>query len=113
MEFFLDGGDHMYAATEHQICSFTALLVVGAEKLLNAQTGSSHPSSNRGHPLSRPKLKSMLALRSVDKEIDRTLVRRARLSSAPPPLVRAARADILPFHVVDRIWEESDGQEDA
>src|SRR5215203_7359897 len=64
----------MYAATEHQICSFTALLVVGAEKLLNAQTGSSHPSSNRGHPLSRPKLKSMLALRSVDKEIDRTLV---------------------------------------
>jgi len=59
---------NMYAATAHQICSFTALLVVDAEKLLNAQTGLSHPEFKPWTPLSRPKLKSMLALRPVDRK---------------------------------------------
>jgi hypothetical protein len=71
---------NLYAATAHQICSLTALLVVDAEKLHNAQTGLSHPEFKSWTPLSRPKLKSMLALRSVDKEIDRTLVCRSLLS---------------------------------
>ena len=44
----------MYAATAHQICSFTALLVVRAEELHNAQTGLSHPEFKSWTPPESP-----------------------------------------------------------